>query len=940
MAPTRLLALALTALTGFSGLVYEVTWEKYLAVLLGSHSEATAAVLGIFLGGLSVGYSVFGRVTQAWVARGRSHRLLVLYGVVEASIGVYVLCFPWIFERAVSISAVLPRGVSGIGFAFDVLLAAILIGPPAVLMGGTIPILTQALSRDTTDATRFHALVYACNTAGAFAGALAAGFVLIPSLGLVRVMIAMGLINLAAGTIFGLLGLRASAPAKNEVVDEGAVEIAGFRSLAIAALLVGFSMMSLQTVFIRVGGLSLGASQFTFSMVVAVFVLCIAVGSFVVSSLSRIPSFVLVVNQWLLVGILIGLYLLMPNAPYAAHVLRTLFRDTEAAFYGYYIAVFLSILVTIGPAVVLSGATLPLLFHHLRQEVGDLGAVAGRLYSWNTVGSLLGALLGGYALLFWLELHHIFQLSLVTLIIAAFMLGSSLGSSTRRVSQVLLVVALFATIVLPNWDPNYLIHGPYRYRQPNQATYLGASTFFGMRSGAKIIFYEDDPVASVGVTEEMYPGVGRGLNLTNNGKSDGNTYKDFVTNSLTAIIPALFADRNKTAFVIGYGTGVSVGELIVLPTIERVIVSEISSAVVKAAPLFDFANHNVTKSPKVEIVQSDAYHVLRHSDEEFDVIVSEPSNPWVQGTEMLYSREFLSAARDRLHPGGVYAQWYHLYGNDQASVELVLRTYAAVFDNVSVWYGGGRDLIILGFRDNANVFNLRRLEERASSPAFKPGLQRSGIESVAELLAHELLPLGVVHAAELTGRLHTLTEPLLGYSAARAFYMGKPADLPFTGGGKAAAMGRKNSLLGRYSSRATGQQLFDGLCGERAEDCVTLLAYWYNASPNSPALAQYIRSASQKKWMFGEKITPELIQRVSHFFSIPGDGAQEESSVASMPRQGMIDYERHYLHALPFSPATLLDPWTRCQQIPRTAEACERGLGRAREFLGLESVGN
>jgi SAM-dependent methyltransferase len=402
-----------------------------------------------------------------------------------------------------------------------------------------------------------------------------------------------------------------------------------------------------------------------------------------------------------------------------------------------------------------------------------------------------------------------------------------------------------------------------------------------------------------------------------------------MTNSLTAIIPALFADRNKSAFVIGYGTGVSVGELIVLPTFERVVVSEISSAVVKAAPLFDFANHNVTKSPKVEIVQSDAYHVLRHSQEEFDVIVSEPSNPWVQGTEMLYSREFLSAARDRLRPGGVYAQWYHLFGNNRASVELVLRTY-----------GGGRDLIMLGFRDNTNVFNLKRLEERASSPEFRPGLQRIGIDSVAELLAHELLPLGVVHAAELAGRLHTLMEPILGYSAARAFYMGKPADLPFTGGGKAAAIGRTNSLLGRYASRATGQQLFDGLCGERVEDCVTLLAYWYNAAPNSPALSQYIHSAGQKKWMFGEKITPELVQRVSRLFSNPGDSTREEPSVASVPRQGIIDYERHYLHALPFSPTTLLDPWTRCRQIPRTAKACESGLGRAREFLGLKSLGN
>lgn len=132
---TRGVALALTVLTGFSGLVYEVTWEKYLSTLLGSHSEATTAVLGIFLGGLSLGYSIFGRGTRAWVVSGRGGRLLVLYGLVEGSIGVYVLCFPSLFAGMLKVSAFLSQGATGLGFALDVLLATILIGPPAVLMG-------------------------------------------------------------------------------------------------------------------------------------------------------------------------------------------------------------------------------------------------------------------------------------------------------------------------------------------------------------------------------------------------------------------------------------------------------------------------------------------------------------------------------------------------------------------------------------------------------------------------------------------------------------------------------------------------------------------------------------------------------------------------------------------------------------------------------------
>src|SRR4030095_3598149 len=160
----RLVALVLTVLTGFSGLVYEVALEKYLATLLGSHSEATAAILAIFLGGLSLGYSLFGRVTRSLVARGaassRTWSLLFLYGFVEGAIGCWALAFPFFFSAVQTLSFAAPHESGGLGFAFDVLLAVLLIGPPTVLMGGTIPILTQSLARDLPDATTVHAFDY------------------------------------------------------------------------------------------------------------------------------------------------------------------------------------------------------------------------------------------------------------------------------------------------------------------------------------------------------------------------------------------------------------------------------------------------------------------------------------------------------------------------------------------------------------------------------------------------------------------------------------------------------------------------------------------------------------------------------------------------------------------------------------------------------------
>ncbi|MEN8160458.1 MAG: fused MFS/spermidine synthase, partial [Myxococcota bacterium] len=398
---TRAVALLLTLLTGFSGLVYEITWHKYLATLLGSHSEATAAVLGLYLGGLAAGYALFGVVARRSVERaerrGVTPPLLHIYGMAEIGIGLFAFAFPFLFSVVQHVSVWVPSGHETASFAFDVGLSLLLLAPPTILMGGTIPLLTQALTRGLTDATRIHAFVYAFNTAGAFLGALAAGFVLIHWLGLDGVLRAMGAVNLLAGTVFVGLGFRrapeaaaasppeAGSASAREADSAGEAAVAAervprsFFALALVAVLAGFGMMVLQTTFNRVVGLALGSSHFAFAMVVAVFVLCIALGSFVVSALSRIPPWLVASSQWLLVALLAGVYLVIPDAGYGAHVLRTFFRDHPESFYMYQTAVFGIGLAILMLPIGLSGALLPLLFHHLRNEVGDLGRIAGNL---------------------------------------------------------------------------------------------------------------------------------------------------------------------------------------------------------------------------------------------------------------------------------------------------------------------------------------------------------------------------------------------------------------------------------------------------------------------------------------------------------------------------------------------------------------------------------
>lgn len=936
---SRVVALVLTVLTGFSGLVYEVAWQKYLATLLGSHSEATAAVLAIFLGGLALGYALFGRVTGWLVARARaqgtSPRLALLYGCSETAIGVYALLFPFLFRLAQAISFRLPFGGAAGSFAFDVLLAALLLGPPTVLMGGTIPVLTQALSRNLADATRLHALVYAFNTAGAFAGALAGGLLLIPAVGLDGALRWMGLVNVGAGLVFVVAGLTRSLPVP-EPTREETPNLEGFGAYALVALLGGFAMMSLQTVVIRIGGLSFGASQFTFAMVVGAFVLCIAIGSFAVSALTRIAPRTIVLVQWTLVALLVALYPILEAAPYGAHVVRTLFRDRDEAFLAYSVASFAAMLAILGLPIVLSGASLPLLFHHLRRQVGDLGAVAGRLYSWNTVGSLLGALLGGYVLFFWLDLHSVYRVAVAALVVAATVLTKRLLGWRPATAAALGVVVIAGLALLPAWSPERLSSGLFRFREPLPGTYGGPTALFdAMRPHPEILFYDDDPTTSVAIKEFSAGGRTTRAIITN-GKPDGALLFDYTTMALAAVVPALLAEDPKRAFVIGYGTGVTAGELAALDSMEEVVVAEISPGVIEAATYFDEGNLGASVHPKVKLEIADAYRALLRSPGRFDVIVSEPSNPWVTGVEMLFSREFLQAARDRLAPGGVYGQWFHLYETDAATLELVLSTYAAVFDRVAVWFTMERDVLLLGFADDDAEIDLDRLIARANQPDYRAGLERSGVASIPALLAHELLPLGVVGTTPDPGPIHTLYHPILSQRAARAFFRGETAALPRYASVAAARTGSRQSLLARYAQRGKGLSAFERrdvlreTCKHRPDECAVLAADWV-ASGLNPILLKEELARLRRVPRLREILADERLGQLASLYDAdadPGPVSPEEAEAA------MDRFTSLYHHAAPFDRRALRHVLQSCEDSPYSAGRCAAQLRLAERTLG------
>jgi len=918
---TRFTALLLTVLTGFAGLVYEVAWQKYLATLLGSHAEATAAVLAIFLGGLSGGYALFGRATRWSVERARQRsrpaRLLALYALVEAGIGLYALLFPQLFGVAQHLSLLVPHGNAALGFAFDVALSALLIGPPSVLMGGTIPILTLALAGDLADSTRVHAWVYGANTLGAFAGALAGGFFLVPWLGLDGVVVRMGCVNLLAAGGFALLESR-GRPLVDLSEPATAEPVARFAAWACVSLLAGFAMMVLQTTFNRIGALALGSSHFTFAMVVAVFVLCIALGSLAVSALPRIPRGLVAGSQWTLLALLFPLYLAVADAPYWALAIRVQFSQLPSAFYPYHLLVFLALFAVLAIPIGLSGALLPLLFHQLRREVRNLGSVAGRLYAWNTVGSLLGALLGGYLLLFWLDLHHVYRIAMAALLVGASILTWLALEETPRIVPILgLLPMLVAIWMLPPWPAERLISGLFRTRQLNPEALVGPDEFFAKMKRRSVAFYDDDPTSSVAVAStDDDPD---NPTIVVNGKSDGALVGDYPTMALAALVPALMAEHDDRAFVIGLGTGVTAGELAALQSTREVVVAEISQGVIDANPHFERGNLAPLRSPKTRVIRADAYRALQGSPGQYDVIVSEPSNPWVMGVEMLYSREFLEAARKSLAPGGVYGQWFHLYESNTGIVELVFRNYASVFPYVSVWFTLGPDILLLGFDRPDRALDVEALRERFWRPDFVAGFERVGIRRFPQLLAHELLPLGILHAVELQGELHTLRHPILSDRAARAFFVGRMAQLPLYLSDAHREQAARNSLLRRFAGGGDtfSEDVLESVTHEtcrlyRSKECATFFALWQVEHPGSSQLADALARSRKRLGSRAGAIAPGRLASLGRFHS--GEGLEGSYTVSAKKALALSnDFVDHYHHAAPFDLGLLESLWRHCR---------------------------
>lgn len=733
----RRLFLLLFALSGAAALVYEVVWTRLLTQQVGHGLAAASTVLAAFMGGLAAGAAAGGRIGQGLAPR----QALRAYAALELGIAAVAVVLPWLLAALrPGLAALYDNGDGGLAFgAVRLGSSLLLLSLPAAAMGATFPIASRWMVRHASSVSDDAGRLYVANTLGAAAGALAAGFVLLPALGLsgatwigvlLNVVAAAGALGVARRTPVGPAAdpEPAPQPARAGRARKGTTgtvaRVPGQPWLAAAALgVTGFASLTLQVVWTRLLASILGPTTYAFSAVVAAFILGIAAGSAVgvaVTRRVRAPLAALAVALAASGGLALAAAALVDDALLmVARWVATPGVTFESVLWRE-AALAAGLLL---PMSLAFGAAFPLALAVAARTDETVVRDLGLVYAVNTLGAILGALLSGFLLVPALGLFD--TIRLVGLLTAAG--GAALAWRARAGKPwPALVVAggvAAAAWLVPSWDARLLSSGAYKYaaalRGPDLETALTAGD---------ILYYREGASATVAVRQ-----LAGTTSLAIDGKVDASDAADMLTQRLLAHVPLLLHPAPRTAAILGLGSGVTVGSALT-HGLDRATVLEIAPEVVEASRFFEDHNHGALDNPRTRLIVGDGRTHLLMADEQYDVIVSEPSNPWMAGIASLFTKEFFQAARARLAPGGVLCQWAHTYDISDADLRSIVATFLSVFPDGTLWLVGEADVLLIGSTEPLTS-RLAAVEQAWRRPGVAADLASVGARSPMAVLS-------------------------------------------------------------------------------------------------------------------------------------------------------------------------------------------------------------
>jgi predicted membrane-bound spermidine synthase/tetratricopeptide (TPR) repeat protein len=766
-------------LSGITGLIYEVLWAKYLALLLGNTAQAHTIILATFLGGLALGNAVFGPQAD------KVTRHLRLYGWLELGIGVLGLLSPTLLHFLSDAYMVLAsqQGLSpmlALGLRLALCVGVLLL--PAILMGGTLPLLSRFAAPSLHHVEATVSWFYFVNSAGAACGAILAGFFLIPTFGLDFSTSFAACINIGIGVAAFALAARAIPQQQISSVQQtygGSASAHDARRGVIiyaAVSLSGFVALAYEIAWIRLLALVLGSSTYSFSLMLAAFIAGIACGSYLISR-RLCPQ----VDPYRLfglaeLGVAVSILVTLPlyeRLPYLFLRLSGLLNRTPETFYVFEVIKFLLCFALMLVPTSFLGMTLPLASRVVTPAITQMGRKVALVFSLNTLGNVLGAVLVGLWLLPLLGVKGLIESGIIVNLLLAFVVLWTAGR-TRQWWRALAMGAglagmLLGIVSLPSWDSLSLSSGQFRNRRIGR--YHSYDDYRRSLHSQTLLFHKDDRDATVTVVQ----GQEGELYLKVNGKTDASSRGDLPTQLLLAHVPLLLKPEAQHVLLVGLGSGITAGSALRHP-LERLDVVEISAGVVEAAQFFKEHNRHALQDHRLHLHLEDANTFLRLTPRRYDVIISEPSNPWIAGVGNLFSVEFYQAVQHHLREGGVLAQWFHSYEMDDNTLELILRTCAAVFQHVTLWKTLSEDILILGSASPLAV-DFSEVSTRFDLTQVREDLQRIEIRRLATLLSLQMATDATVRKIAGRGRFNEDYYPILEYEAPKAFFLGSVASL-------------------------------------------------------------------------------------------------------------------------------------------------------------------
>lgn len=702
--------LAAFACSGFAALVYEVVWTRLLTLHLGHTTAAVSTVTAAFMGGLGLGSVFGGQVASRLSRRGA----LLIYAALELAIALASIAIPGgltllagVFAWAYGEDGAEPIFAAvRMGSAFALLLV------PCVALGATFPMAVRVVVGSPTRPGGPAGRLYGANTAGAAVGSVAAGFLLVPILGLIgTTMTGMAASALSIGLALYVARSDLSEPAPVNLVTPGSKPRAarhrhlprhagrhttniehsdGTQRYGLAATtvaLTGFATFVQEVAWTRVLAMVVGPSIYAVAATLASFITGLALGSFAGASLaerSRHPAIALALTliataavACVSIAIVGSSYLAIgPGTSEPAITLAGIPLPHLAIAFGLTLPIALGLGVAFPLSLQLAGS---------RDEMP--ARRLGVLYAVNTTASVIGALVAGLVAIPFIGLRGCLLLATTSLLLGAAVLAVRASSGRARLAALVPLVAIASWVALsPRWDHNWMAAGGYLY---TRFVPPGVDPRAALTAGT-LLYYREGATGTVSVKELTGE-----RSLAIDGKVDASTSRDMLTQRLLAHLPLLLHPNPQQVGIVGLGSGVTLASALVHP-IASVDVVEISPEVVEASAYFADENRRALDDPRARLVRGDGRTHLSFTSRSYDIVISEPSNPWMAGVATLFTQEFFQTVRDRLSPGGIFCQWAHTYDVSDADLRSIVATFTAVFPDGTMWLAGDGDLLLVG----------------------------------------------------------------------------------------------------------------------------------------------------------------------------------------------------------------------------------------------------